>query len=245
VQPRFELMHVDAHYGKLQALFDVSVQAADNGITAVLGPNGAGKTSCLRLAAGLLAPTSGEVRFQGNDITRRRPGKRAAAGICLIPEGRGIFPDLTVRENIRLQTFVRHIGTREIEELVLAAFPRLGSHLNQQAGTLSGGEQQMLALSRGITTEPKVLLIDEPSMGLAPVIVEELFEIIHSIAARGQTVILAEQLAEQALDIADHAVVLSHGSIVSSGNPEDVRKSLTEAYMGPTAVSKSQPQEDE
>jgi branched-chain amino acid transport system ATP-binding protein len=225
---------IDAGYGSMKALFSVDLRVPPAGVLALLGPNGAGKTTTLRVASGLLRPASGSVRFDGADITRSRPRARASLGVCLIPEGRGIFPNLTVRENLLLQTYASDGKSRsDVEDLAYARFPVLGSRRKQVAGTMSGGEQQMLALSRALTTHPRLLLLDEISMGLAPRLVEELFEVIKAeVRQRDVTVVIVEQLAEFALGIADQVVVLSRGNVTAAGTPAEVKDVLAAAYLG-------------
>lgn len=225
---------INAGYGSMKALFSVDLRVPEGGVLAVLGPNGAGKTTTLRVASGLLRPSGGSVLFDGSDITRSRPRARARKGICLIPEGRGIFPNLTVRENLLLQTYARPGASRSaVEELAYERFPRLSKRRKQVAGTMSGGEQQMLALSRALTTQPRLLLLDEISMGLAPRLVEELFEVIKDeVARRKVTVVIVEQLAESALSIADQFIVLSRGSVAASGTPAEAKTVLASAYLG-------------
>jgi branched-chain amino acid transport system ATP-binding protein len=229
-----ELRGIDAGYGTMKALFSVDVTVEQGRVVALLGPNGAGKTTTLRVASGLLRPTAGSVWFDGQDITRTRPRARTQLGVCLVPEGRGIFPNLTVRENLRLHTYARAgTSSAEIEELTYARFPTLGRRRKQIAGTMSGGEQQMLAVSRALTTRPRLLLLDEISMGLAPRLVEELFAVINDeVAQRDVTVLIVEQLAEFALRIADVAVVLSRGSVTAAGPPDEVKAVLEAAYLG-------------
>ena len=225
---------INAGYGSMKALFSVDLRISKAGVLAVLGPNGAGKTTTLRVAGGLLRPSGGSVLFDGADITRFRARARARMGVCLIPEGRGIFPNLTVRENLLLQTYARPgVSMSEVEELAYERFPRLGKRRKQVAGTMSGGEQQMLALSRALTTQPRLLLLDEISMGLAPRLVEELFEVIKDeVVRRNVTVVIVEQLAEFALGIADQVIVLSRGSVAASGTPAKVQAVLASAYLG-------------
>jgi branched-chain amino acid transport system ATP-binding protein len=232
--PLFEMSGIDAGYGSMKALFSVDLRVPSAGVLALLGPNGAGKTTTLRVASGLLRPASGSVRFDGADITRSRPRARARLGVCLIPEGRGIFPNLTVRENLLLQTYASDGKSRsDVEDLAYARFPVLGSRRKQVAGTMSGGEQQMLALSRALTTRPRLLLLDEISMGLAPRLVEELFEVIKAeVRQRDVTVVIVEQLAEFALGIADQVVVLSRGNVTAAGTPAEVKDVLAAAYLG-------------
>jgi branched-chain amino acid transport system ATP-binding protein len=227
-----ELASVDAAYGPVQALFALNLPVAEGKVTAVLGPNGAGKTTSLRVASGLLAPKQGSVSLGGADVTGKAPRQIARSGLCLIPEGRGTFPSLTVRENLLLQCPIAGKKMSQVEEVAYGRFPVLGQRRKQIAGTLSGGEQHMLALSRALTTDPRVILIDEISMGLAPIIVERLFESVAQIAAEGRTIVLVEQLAELVLEIADFAAVISKGTVVTIGQPGDIRHELEEIYLG-------------
>jgi branched-chain amino acid transport system ATP-binding protein len=226
------LTGIDAAYGPVQALFALSLPVAEGKVTAVLGPNGAGKTTTLRVASGLLQPRKGTVSLQGSDVTGKAPRRIARNGLCLIPEGRGTFPSLTVRENLLLQCSLAGKKMSQVEEIAYGRFPVLGKRRGQIAGTLSGGEQHMLALSRALTTDPQVILIDEISMGLAPIIVERLFESVAEIAKEGRTVVLVEQLAELVLEIADFAAVISKGTVVKLGQPSDVRDALEAIYLG-------------
>jgi branched-chain amino acid transport system ATP-binding protein len=227
-----ELTGIDAGYGPVQALFTLSLPVAEGKVTAVLGPNGAGKTTSLRVAAGLLPAIRGSVTLRGAEVTGKPPRQIARSGMCLIPEGRGTFPSLTVRENLLLQCPIAGKKMSQVEEVAYGRFPVLGKRRSQIAGTLSGGEQHMLALSRALTTDPQVILIDEISMGLAPIIVEQLFDQVAGIAAEGRTIVLVEQLAELVLEIADFAAVISKGAVVTIGQPADVRHSLEEIYLG-------------
>ncbi len=227
-----ELSGVDAAYGPVQALFSLTLPIAEGKVTAVLGPNGAGKTTSLRVASGLLAPKAGSVTLRGADVTGKAPRLIARSGMCLIPEGRGTFPSLTVRENLLLQCPIAGKKMSQVEEIAYGRFPVLGQRRGQIAGTLSGGEQHMLALSRALTTDPQVILIDEISMGLAPIIVERLFDSVAEIAAEGRTIVLVEQLAELVLEIADFAAVISKGTVVTIGEPGDIRHELEEIYLG-------------
>jgi branched-chain amino acid transport system ATP-binding protein len=227
-----DLTGVDAAYGPVQALFALNLPVAEGKVTAVLGPNGAGKTTTLRVASGLLAPRKGTVSLRGSDVTGKAPREIARSGLCLIPEGRGTFPSLTVRENLLLQCSLAGKKMSQVEEVAYGRFPVLGKRRSQIAGTLSGGEQHMLALSRALTTDPEVILIDEISMGLAPIIVERLFDSVAQIAREGRTIVLVEQLAELVLEIADFAAVISKGTVVKIGQPGDVRDALEEIYLG-------------
>jgi branched-chain amino acid transport system ATP-binding protein len=233
VPPLLELRGVEAGYGPIDVLFGLDLPAPEGCITAILGPNGAGKTTALKTAVGLMAPSRGSVRLRGEEIGGLPPRVIARRGVCLIPEGRGIFPSLTVRENLVLQSQARRdLKLSAIEEIAYARFPRLGERRRQVAGTLSGGEQQMLALSRALTTSPEVILIDEISMGLAPNLVEELFGVVVGLAREGRTIVLVEQLAEFTLEIADYVAVMSKGTLAALGQPDDVRDLLEEIYLG-------------
>jgi branched-chain amino acid transport system ATP-binding protein len=200
-------------------------------VLAVLGANGAGKTTLLSTIAGLLPATAGEIRMAGRRVDGARPEDLARAGVCLIPEGRGIFPNLTVVEHLRMAT---HAGRalREIEEETYVRFPRLGERRDQQAGTMSGGEQQMLALARGLATRPALLLLDELSMGLAPLVVEQLYEQVGRIAATGTSIVVVEQFAQVVLGVADRAAIMRTGRVVAVGSPDALEPDLSAAYLG-------------
>lgn len=200
-------------------------------VLAVLGPNGAGKSTMLRCIAGIHSINSGEVLFAGRNVTRWSADRLARNGLCLIPEGRGVFPRLTVRENLWMLT---HLGAdrRAVEERAFARFPRLAERRDQVAGTLSGGEQQMLALARAVVTDPAVLMIDELSMGLAPQLVESLYESVREIASEGVSILIVEQFARVVLGMADRAVVMASGRVVRQGSPREVEEHLSSAYLG-------------
>jgi branched-chain amino acid transport system ATP-binding protein len=233
--PALELRAVEAAYGATTALFSVSLVVPAGQVVALLGPNGAGKTTTLRVLCGQLSPRRGQVLADGEDTTGHSARQLAARGICLIPEGRGIFPGLTVAENLQMHSRLRAgVPVRELQEIAYARFPRLRDRRRQLAGTMSGGEQHMLALSRALTTDPKVLLIDELSMGLAPVLVEELFEVVRGIAREGRTIVLVEQLADYALEVADYAYLMRLGEVVAVGQPADVGDRIAELYVGRT-----------
>lgn len=232
-EPVFVADDIEAGYGPIQALHGASMTVRRNAVTAVVGANGAGKTTLLRVLSGLLPVTSGTVLYEGNDVTKADARSLAGQGVCHIPEGRGLFPNLTVREHIQMHThLVRGKPLKQIEDVAYSYFPRLGDRRNQVAGTLSGGEQHMLALSRALTTSPRVILIDEISMGLAPVLVDELFGVVRTLANAGQTIVLVEQLADYALDVADEVYLMSLGRVVASGVPDAVRDRVTAALLG-------------
>ena len=225
------LDHISAGYESTDVLRDVSIVVPRGSLVALLGANGAGKTTALRVASGLLRPKSGSVRLHGEDATRLPAWRRLRSGLCLIPEGRGVFPSLTVRENLELQTppWVKRAELDRVIEL----FPILGERMTQVAGTLSGGQQQMLALSRAVLAEPAVLLVDEISMGLAPALVDQLFESLTKLAASGTAMLIVEQYVHRALDMCSHAYVIRKGSVVFSGPSASLRRdSLVETYFG-------------
>ena len=227
-----ELRDVRAGYDGVTVLHGVDLAVAAGHVTALLGPNGAGKTTTLRIAAGVHPVTSGRLLLGGRDMAGANPRDLARAGVCLIPEGRGIFPNLSIRDNLLMMTYTGR-SRQEIEELTYQRFPVLGKHAARAAGTLSGGEQQMLALARGLATDPAVLLLDELSMGLAPVVVSRLYEHVAEIARQGVAVLVVEQFAAAALSIADHAAVLVRGRVALQGRPDDaLRNELSDLYMG-------------
>ena len=230
--PAIELRGVRAAYGSIEVLHGIDLVVPAGSIVAILGPNGAGKTTTLKVVSGAMRPTGGAVLMEGHDVTGTSADRLARAGLCLIPEGRGVFPNLTVRENILMDTFsAPGRSARDLEEVAFARFPRLGERRNQLAGTLSGGEQQMLALARALTTEPAVLLLDELSMGLAPTIVSELFEVVRSLAGEGITTVIVEQFAE-VIAFADQVAVMAQGRVRTVGTPEAVAEHLASAYLG-------------
>ncbi len=231
-----ELQNVDVHYGAIHALRGVSFQVGEGEIVTLIGANGAGKTTTLRAVSGMLKPSAGQIRYQGTEIGGLKPHKLVARGLCHAPEGRGIFPNLTVTENLRLGAFLRRDadGIAADEEKGFTLFPRLRERASMPAGTLSGGEQQMLAIARALMARPKLLLLDEPSLGLAPQVVETIFSIIADINKQGVTILLVEQNAHLALGIAHHGYVLETGSVVQTGTGEELLKSpeIRKAYLG-------------
>ena len=226
-----EMRNVHAAYERIDVLFGIDLEVPEASVVALLGPNGAGKSTALRVAAGLHPPTSGDVLIAGRRVNGARPEDLARRGLCLIPEGRGIFPNLTVRENLRMMTYT---GTplAEVEDRSFTRFPRLKERISQTAGTLSGGEQQMLAMARGLATDPAVLLLDELSMGLAPLIVEELYAIVAQVAQQGVSILVVEQFASTVLGVADYAAIIVHGRIARAGRPAELRDELSKAYLG-------------
>jgi branched-chain amino acid transport system ATP-binding protein len=231
-----KVSEIEAHYGRVRALHDISLEVTQGSVVALLGSNGAGKTTTLRVISGLVKPTRGYVEFSGHRIERLAPHELVREGIAHVPEGRQIFPELTVRENLRIGAYARH-DTRSVEqdlERVFNYFPRLRERLEQPAGTLSGGEQQMLAIGRALMSKPRLLLLDEPSLGLAPFLVKEIFEIINDIRSKGTTVVLVEQNAHMALNVADYAYLLANGRVALSDTSATLRQreEVKRAYLG-------------
>jgi len=229
--PVLELVDVHAAYGRIEVLHGVTVIVPEATVVALLGPNGAGKSTTLKVASGQIVPTAGHLHVAGSHVNGVSADALARAGVCTVPEGRGIFPNLTVSENLRMITF-SGVSQREVEETALTRFPRLGERRSQVAGTLSGGEQQMLAMARALSTRPALLLLDEISMGLAPRIVEELYELVGQIASEGMAILVVEQFARAALSVADYAVLMIQGKIHKSGKPADLEAELSHAYLG-------------
>jgi branched-chain amino acid transport system ATP-binding protein len=230
-----ELRRVHAAYGRIEVLHGIDLSVASGEVLALLGPNGAGKSTTLRVASGQMVPTSGCFHVLGRHANGIKPDQLSRAGLCTLPDGRGIFPSLTVTENLRLMTF-GGASRSVVEERAFARFPRLSERRSQTAGTLSGGEQQMLAMARTLSVEPAVLLLDEISMGLAPMIVAELYQLVAQIAAEGVAVILAEQFAAAALGVATHVAVVVQGRIVAAGTPDALPSDLSSAYLGGAAA---------
>jgi branched-chain amino acid transport system ATP-binding protein len=226
-----EVRNVSAGYGTGRILENVSLVVPDGAVVALLGPNGAGKTTLLRVMSGLLHPSAGQVLLDGVDVTNDSPYELARAGICHVPEGRGIFPTLSVADNLRLQA-PRSVDRRAVD-LAAAVFPRLEQRRNQLAGTLSGGEQQMLALSRAYVAEPATVLLDEVSMGLAPKVVDEIFDYLRRLATEGISLLVVEQYVARALELADYVYILNRGRIRFAGEPGEVGDAtVLESYLG-------------
>jgi branched-chain amino acid transport system ATP-binding protein len=233
--PALELRGVRAGYGRITVLHDIDLVVPAGSIVALLGANGAGKTTTLGVASGRIRPSHGHVHVAGVHINGASPAALARAGVCLIPEGRGIFPRLTVAENLRLVTYASDKSAAGVAELAYVQFPQLAERRKQVAGTMSGGEQQMLAMARALATSPRLLLLDEISMGLAPKIVADLYELVAKVRDQGITVLLVEQFAHTALAIADYAVLMAAGRIIRVGQPADVADHLDETYLGESA----------
>jgi branched-chain amino acid transport system ATP-binding protein len=240
-----ELEDIHVHYGKIEAIKGISLEVDEGEIVTLIGANGAGKTTTLQMISGLRSVSSGRLRFNGDDITSMPGYKRVVAGIGQAPEGRGIFPGMTVEENLSMGAYARKGNlSKEIAD-VYELFPRLAERKRQLGGTMSGGEQQMLAIGRALMAQPKVLLLDEPSMGLAPMLVQQIFLIIQEINARGTTILLVEQNAQQALQIGHRAYVLETGRIVKSAaafellNDPEVKAAYLGGDLGPDAAGPS------
>ena len=231
-----EIKDIEVFYGMIQAIKGVSFEVNEGEVIALIGANGAGKTTILHSITGLIAPKKGQILFEGQDITSTPAHKIVSMGMAHVPEGRRVFAQLTVLENLKMGTFTRK-DKDEIEESMIRVykrFPRLEERKNQMAGTLSGGEQQMLAMGRALMSRPRIILMDEPSMGLSPIFVNEIFDIIREVSEGGTTVLLVEQNAKKALAIADRAYVLETGKIVLDGKAEDLLNddSVKKAYLG-------------
>jgi branched-chain amino acid transport system ATP-binding protein len=232
--PLLELAGVRAAYGRIEVLHGVDLRVPEGSVVALLGPNGAGKTTTVHVCGGLITPTHGVITIAGRRVNGATPDRLARAGVCTIPEGRGVFPNLTVRENLEMMTFTGK-SLDVIEETSFAQFPRLGERRSQLAGTLSGGEQQMLALARGLATDPALLLLDELSMGLAPMVVEEIYEIVARIATTGVSLLVVEQFARTVLGVADWAAIMVQGRVIKVGTPAELADELSSAYLGGVA----------
>jgi len=231
-----EVKDIEVFYGMIQAIKGISFEVNEGEIVSLIGANGAGKTTILHTITGLLTPKSGTITFEGTDISKIPAHKIVSLGMAHVPEGRRVFAQLSVLQNLKLGAYTRS-DKKEIEEtleMVYKRFPRLKERSNQMAGTLSGGEQQMLAMGRALMSHPKIIVMDEPSMGLSPIFVNEIFDIIKEVSASGTTVLLVEQNAKKALSIADRAYVLETGYIVSEGPAKELLNddSIKKAYLG-------------
>ena len=229
--PSIVVRDIRAAYGRIEVLHGVDLVVPPGSIFALLGPNGAGKSTLLKVINGRMRPSSGEVLVGDTPVGKSATEKLVKRGLCAIPEGRGIFPNLTVRENLRIWTYRGGITTKDVEEQTFTTFPRLKERRRQMAGTLSGGEQQMLAISRALVTRPKVLLLDELSMGLAPLVVNELYELVGSLAQQGITVLMVEQFVTTALSVATRAAIMVHGRIEQEGTPREMADAALSVYL--------------
>ncbi len=235
--PMLQLESVEMAYGAIQAVKGVSLQVRAGGVVAIIGANGAGKSTLLKGIVGLEPVAAGRLSIDGQDCTRMPPHQRVGVGVALSPEGRGVFPDQTVRENLMLGTYTARRDPARVEALIaqeFERFPRLAERQHQMAGTLSGGEQQMLAISRALMSQPRLLLLDEPSLGLAPLIIAHIFRSIRALRASGLTILLVEQMANQALAVADRAYVLETGRITLEGTGAQLldNPAVRAAYLG-------------
>jgi branched-chain amino acid transport system ATP-binding protein len=232
-----EVKDLNVSYGKIRAIKGISLVVNAGEVVTLIGANGAGKTTLLKTISGILSPSSGEITYDGKPLESIKPFQRVNEGICQAPEGRGIFPGMTVLENLEMGKFGRKPSKEETEqdlEKMFGLFPRLRERSSQMGGTLSGGEQQMLAIGRALMSRPRLLLLDEPSMGLAPMFIAQIFEIIKKIKAQGMTILLVEQNAAKALSIADRAYVLETGSITKEGSGQELLNDpvVRAAYLG-------------
>jgi branched-chain amino acid transport system ATP-binding protein len=232
--PILELVDLHAAYGRIEVLRGVDLLLPRGAVMALLGANGAGKTTLLRVISGLMEPTSGHIHLGGEHISGAAPDDLTRAGLCMVPEGRGVFPNLTVEENLWLASY----SGAQVEKILTdayARFPRLKERRRQLAGSLSGGEQQMLSLARALASNPALLLLDELSMGLAPLIVESLYDSVAEIAEQGVSILVVEQFASSALRVADYAAVMHGGRIIDTGEPAEIEGRLNELYFGGAA----------
>ena len=234
-EPVFELIDVRAGYGRINVLHGVNLRVPKGKVFALLGPNGAGKSTTVQVASGRVVPTSGCLHVAGNHVNGAPPAALARAGVCTIPEGRGIFPNLTVDENLWVATNVSDAEREAVRDRAFTSFPPLGQRQHQLAGTLSGGEQQMLAMSRALTTDPSLLILDEVSMGLAPLILKELYDAVARLKETGIAILVVEQFADVALRVADVAAIMSQGRVQAIGPPSEVAPMVSSSYLGGAA----------
>lgn len=227
---------ISVSYGEVQALWDVSLEVKEGEIVALVGSNGAGKTTTLKTISCLLHPASGSITFEGKPIHHASPHEVVALGVAHVPEGRRLWANMSVRENLEMGAYAQHAraSKKEMMEKMYALFPRLAERTNQQAGTLSGGEQQMLAIARGLISKPKLLMLDEPSLGLSPLLVKEVLNVVQQLNQQGITVLLVEQNTQHALAIASRGYVLETGHVVISGSGQELlnNEKVREAYLG-------------
>ena len=232
--PILEVVDLHAAYGRIEVLRGVNLRVPKGAVVALLGPNGAGKSTLLNVIGGQMQPTSGDLHLAGVHVQGASPEDLARLGLTTVPEGRSVFPNLTVEENLLLMSYAG-VAADQVFDTAYSYFPRLHERRHQLAGTMSGGEQQMLALARALTSDPALLLLDELSMGLAPLIVEELYETVGQIAASGVSILVVEQFARTALQIADHAAVMSGGRVVATGEPNEIESIMADVVLGGAA----------
>jgi branched-chain amino acid transport system ATP-binding protein len=232
--PLLELRNLRAGYGTIDVLHGVDLLLRPGEVYALLGPNGAGKTTTLAVCSGQIVPTGGQLLLCGREVSGASSASLARAGVCLVPEGRGVFPNLTVEENLRMYAQAG-VSFGQLREHAYRQFPRLKERRRQLAGTLSGGEQQMLAVSRALTTSPALLLLDELSMGLAPLIVEELYERVADLAREGMSILIIEQFAQAVLGVSTIASIMLRGRVTRTGLPHEIAEELSAAYLGASA----------
>lgn len=232
--PILEIVDLHAAYGRIEVLRGVNLSVPKGAVVALLGPNGGGKSTLTKVISGQKKPTSGDIHLGGVDVRNAGPEELARLGLCTIPEGRAVFPNLTVEENLTLMSYAG-VSAEAVLETAFSYFPRLLERRTQLAGTMSGGEQQMLAMSRALASDPALLLLDELSMGLAPLIVEELYETVAQIAESGVSILCIEQFARTALRISDYAAVMTGGRIIASGEPAEIMETMSDVILGGAA----------
>jgi branched-chain amino acid transport system ATP-binding protein len=232
--PILEVVDLHAAYGRIEVLRGVDLRVPRGAVVALLGPNGAGKSTLLKVISGQMEPTSGDIHLAGVHVSGAKPDDLARLGLTTVPEGRSVFPNLSVEENLQLMSYAG-VPVAQVLDTAYSYFPRLHERRHQLAGTLSGGEQQMLALARALTSDPALLLLDELSMGLAPLIVDELYETVGQIAQTGVSILVVEQFARTALRIADHAAVMSGGRVVATGEPDEIGSIMADVILGGVA----------
>jgi branched-chain amino acid transport system ATP-binding protein len=229
-----EVLDLHAAYGRIEVLRGVDLTVPKGAVVALLGPNGAGKSTLLKVISGQMAPTSGDIHLAGVHVTDAKPDELARLGLTTIPEGRSVFPNLTVEENLRLMSYAG-VSADKVLDTAFSYFPRLHQRRGQLAGTMSGGEQQMLALSRALASDPALLMLDELSMGLAPLIVEELYDTVAQIAESGVSILVVEQFARTALRVSDYAAVMQGGRVVATGEPDEINATMSDVMLGGAA----------
>jgi branched-chain amino acid transport system ATP-binding protein len=229
-----EVVDLHAAYGRIEVLRGVDLTVPKGAVVALLGPNGAGKSTLLKVVSGQMAPTSGDIHLGGVHVQGAKPDELARLGLTTIPEGRSVFPNLTVEENLLLMSYAGVPGDKVLDT-AFSYFPRLHQRRDQLAGTMSGGEQQMLALSRALASDPALLMLDELSMGLAPLIVEELYDTVAEIAESGVSILVVEQFARTALRVSDYAAVMSGGRVVATGEPDEINATMSDVMLGGAA----------